>query len=381
MAMIKQYQKKNGEKAWYFKTYLGIDPLTGKKRYTTKRGFKTQKEAKIALARLEVLATDKKLVKDNNYTFTQVKDMWIEQYKPTVRESTYLRVKFLFDKNISTFFGNKKIQSYNIAYCQEAINKWKEQYSTYKALKCYTSAVFDYAKKMNLINENPMKAVTFSKGERKQKKNKLKYFEKEELQDFLECCQKDKFPITYPLFRVLAFTGIRKGEALALTWDDVDFFNKTLEINKTITKTSDNKFISTPPKTNTSIRKISLDDETLNILKSWKTQQKRYLLAHGQHAKTKNQIIFSSKNNNYIDITRPNIILSRICKKHNFNDITIHGFRHTHCSLLFEAGLSIKEVQERLGHSDIHTTMNIYTHVTKKQKERSADKFAAYLNF
>ena len=49
MAMIKQYQKKNGEKAWYFKTYLGIDPLTGKKRYTTKRGFKTQKEAKIAL--------------------------------------------------------------------------------------------------------------------------------------------------------------------------------------------------------------------------------------------------------------------------------------------------------------------------------------------
>ncbi|EME7138811.1 tyrosine-type recombinase/integrase, partial [Enterococcus faecium] len=68
-------------------------------------------------------------------------------------------------------------------------------------------------------------------------------------------------------------------------------------------------------------------------------------------------------------------------KKYNFNDITIHGFRHTHCSLLFEAGLSIKEVQERLGHSDIHTTMNIYTHVTKKQKERAADKFAAYLNF
>ncbi|MDL4975429.1 Arm DNA-binding domain-containing protein, partial [Enterococcus faecalis] len=52
MAMIKQYKKKNGEKAWYFKTYLGTDPLTGKKKYTTKRGFRTQKEAKIALARL-----------------------------------------------------------------------------------------------------------------------------------------------------------------------------------------------------------------------------------------------------------------------------------------------------------------------------------------
>ncbi|MDN6545610.1 MAG: Arm DNA-binding domain-containing protein, partial [Enterococcaceae bacterium] len=81
MAMIKQYQKKNGEKAWYFKTYLGIDPLTGKKRYTTKRGFRTQKEAKIALARLEVLATDKELLKETSYTFAQVKDMWMEQYK------------------------------------------------------------------------------------------------------------------------------------------------------------------------------------------------------------------------------------------------------------------------------------------------------------
>ncbi|WP_437401600.1 Arm DNA-binding domain-containing protein, partial [Melissococcus plutonius] len=119
--MIKKYIKKDGSSAWYFKAYLGIDPITGKKRYTTKRGFRTQKEAKIALARLEVLATDKELVKDNSYTFAQVKDMWIEQYKPTVRESTYLRVKFLFDKNISTFFGNKKIQSYNIAYCQETI--------------------------------------------------------------------------------------------------------------------------------------------------------------------------------------------------------------------------------------------------------------------
>jgi integrase len=379
--VIKQYTKKDGSKWWYFKAYLGVDPLTGKKRYTTRRGFKTQKEAKIALARLEILATDKELVKENSYTFTQVKEMWIEQYRPTVRESTYLRVKFLFDKNISLFFDNIKIQNYSIAYCQETVNKWKDQYSTYKALKSYTSAVFDYAKNMRLIKDNPMKEVTFPKGERKQIKDKIKYFEKNELQKFLEYCRKDSFPITYPLFRLLAFTGMRKGELLALTWEDVDFSNKTININKTVVRNSNNALVTTLPKTNTSIRKISLDNETVNVLKSWKTQQKRYLLSYGQHVKTKEQVVFPSKNNNYLDITRPNTVLTRICKEHGFTDITIHGFRHTHCSLLFEAGLSIKEVQERLGHSDIHTTMNIYTHVTKKQKERSADKFAAYLNF
>lgn len=59
--------------------------------------------------------------------------------------------------------------------------------------------------------------------------------------------------------------------------------------------------------------------------------------------------------------------------------ITTHGFRHTHCSLLFEAGASIKEVQDRLGHSDIKTTMNIYAHVSKEKKEQTADIFAQYV--
>ncbi|MHC5226927.1 tyrosine-type recombinase/integrase [Enterococcus sp. LJL99] len=381
MAMIKQYQKKNGDKAWYFKTYLGLDPLTGKKKYTTKRGFKTQKEAKIALARLELLSKEDKLVADKSFTFDQIKDMWMEQYKPTVRESTFLRVEFLFRRNIGLSFGNRKIESYSIAYCQEVANKWKKELASYKALKSYTSAVFDYAKKMRVIDNNPMKEVVFSKGDSKQKKKKIKYFEKDELKDFLSCCEKDEFPLTYPLFRLLAFTGMRKGEALALLWEDIDFFNKAININKTVVRGPNNKLRTSPPKTVTSEREISIDEATLSILKNWQSKQKQYLLKYGQNYNQGKQIIFSSLNNNYLDITRPNKVLTRICKENNFNDITIHGFRHTHCSLLFEAGLSIKEVQVRLGHSDIHTTMNIYTHVTEKQKERSAEKFAQYVNF
>lgn len=61
-------------------------------------------------------------------------------------------------------------------------------------------------------------------------------------------------------------------------------------------------------------------------------------------------------------------------------NITAHGFRHTHCSLLFEAGASIKEVQDRLGHSDVKTTMIIYAHVSKKAKEGAIKKFAGFIN-
>lgn len=60
--------------------------------------------------------------------------------------------------------------------------------------------------------------------------------------------------------------------------------------------------------------------------------------------------------------------------------MTTHGLRHTHCSLLFEAGATLKEVQDRLGHSDIKTTMNIYTHVTKKAQEQAIQKFSNYVN-
>ncbi|WP_217581620.1 tyrosine-type recombinase/integrase [Lysinibacillus sp. GbtcB16] len=68
-------------------------------------------------------------------------------------------------------------------------------------------------------------------------------------------------------------------------------------------------------------------------------------------------------------------------EKYNLEKITTHGLRHTHYSLLFEAGATIKEVQDRLGHTDVQTTMNIYTHVTEKAKEVAAEKFAKYMDF
>ncbi|HFI0025852.1 TPA: site-specific integrase [Streptococcus suis] len=75
-----------------------------------------------------------------------------------------------------------------------------------------------------------------------------------------------------------------------------------------------------------------------------------------------------------------NYNLRCILKKYDLPYITPHGFRHTHCSLLFEAGATVKEVQERLGHEDIKTTMNIYAHVTEQAKEQTAHKFAQFMS-
>lgn len=92
-----------------------------------------------------------------------------------------------------------------------------------------------------------------------------------------------------------------------------------------------------------------------------------------------NQLIFSNSKNEFIQPVQVEKWMYSVIKKHSLKKITPHGLRHSHCSLLFEAGASIKEVQDRLGHTDVKTTMDIYTHVTKKAQEGAIQKFVSYL--
>ena len=92
-------------------------------------------------------------------------------------------------------------------------------------------------------------------------------------------------------------------------------------------------------------------------------------------------MIFASSKNSYKSLDQPWKWLSKIIRANKLKKITVHGFRHSHASALFSAGASIKEVQERLGHEDVQTTMNVYTHVTAKQNKNAVDKLSSYLNF
>ena len=117
-------------------------------------------------------------------------------------------------------------------------------------------------------------------------------------------------------------------------------------------------------------------------LKQWRKQQKSDLVKLGFDEDLKGkQLVFSSSKNDFIQPSKTRKWLLQVQNKYGLENISTHGFRHTHCSLLFEAGATIKEVQDRLGHSDVQTTMNIYAHVTKKTKEKTAEKFASYMNY
>ncbi|EAC7081712.1 site-specific integrase [Listeria monocytogenes] len=381
--MIKKYQKKNGTIAYMFKAYLGIDPVTEKKKYTTKRGFKSQQEAKKAYNRLMVQVQENDVVTDSQLLFSTLADEWLEQYKNTVRESTYVAQRLAYKKHIFPLFGNLKISKISIPYCQKQANHWYSYYKKYSNLIGLTSSVFKYALSLRLIRNNPMDAVIRPKRKKRidEERYSAPYYEKEELLEFLEIAKNYPDPI-YPIFRILAFTGLRKGELLALRWKDIDFEKNTLSVKQTLATCDKWEIKFQVPKTEKSLRTISIDSETSQVIKRWQLKQKEYFLKMRiQPTKDGTQLLFASEENKPLYLDYVNHNLKIIIKENNLKRITPHGFRHTHCSLLFESGASIKEVQVRLGHTDIKTTMDIYTHVTKRQTEETANRFADFMRF
>ena len=383
MANVKKYTKKDGSTAYMFKAYLGTDELTGKQKYTTRRGFTSRKEAQLAISRLKLEIEENGFVKANHDTFEEIYLLWFDSaYKNTVKESTYVKTKETFRIHILPAFGSMKLNKISVTYCQTTVNNWCDSLAKYRVMKNYVTKVLDYSIALGLLKDNPMRKITMPKRKEVVDGEKVEnFYNKEELQQFLGCIKSDGFARWNALFRLLAFTGFRKGEALALEWKDIDFNQSTVTVNKTLARGEDNKLIIQSPKTKTSVRTVSVDPGTMQLLKEWRKEQATDFLKLGFNTMNPSQVVFTTYKNDYMQLASVTNRINKIIKKHDLKVITTHGLRHTHCSLLFEAGASIQEVKERLGHSDIKTTMNIYTHVTQQAKEGTAEKFAAYVNF
>jgi len=303
---IKEYTKKDGSSAWMFRLYLGKDPLTSKDMQTTRRGFNDAKQAKLALARLEVELADRGYTKNERITFEDVYKEYFPQYKNTVKESTWVKTEQMYRNHVLPVFGNKILSKITPQQCQLAINKWYDaKFTKYKDFFRLISSVFQYAIRLGLVHDDPTKRVIIPKNKHIQDMT-LNYFTVDELRKFFGYLDSDKYPKRATFFRVLAFTGMRKGEALALTWKDIDFENNQISINKTIARGADARLIIQTPKTRASERVVNLDDKTIDVLKKWRSTQAKELLMLGFNVlKNKDQLVFSNTNNEFIQPVKP----------------------------------------------------------------------------
>ncbi|RPJ94086.1 site-specific integrase [Rummeliibacillus sp. TYF005] len=380
---IEKYELKNGEKRYRFQIYVGIDPLTGKEKRTTRSNFKTQKEAKLELARIKLEIENGTFFKQIAETYFDVYNLWIKQYEKTVEESTFVKTTGIFRNHILPAMSDYKVEKINIDVCQKHVDDWSDKLKNFRIVKSYAAKVLDFAIKRGYIQTNPFNhvdmPVALKKKQASTEEKKENFYTREELIEFLSCFEKENNVKAYTLFRLLAFSGMRKGEALALTWKDIDFKENVIHINKAISRGKNNQLYVKSTKTGVA-RSVVMDSRTMTILKEWKKKQKEDYFKLGFNTKSPNQLVFSNEYNEFLQPTKTRKWIVQVQKKYHLKEVSTHGLRHTHCSLLFEAGAKIKEVQDRLGHSDIQTTMNIYTHVTSKAKESAIQKFEAYLS-
>lgn len=363
---IKSYELNTGETRYMFKLYCGVDPTTGKKRKTTRRGFKTVAQASIELQRLELQVSQgefQPMVKSKK--FEEVYELWLPSYKQSVRESTWSSTIGIFKTHILPIFGEYYIDKIDVIMCQKHVNEWYDiRPKTFKKYLNYTKKVLSYAINLQLITSNPLEHVIIPKKIEEINSKRVTFYTKSELKEFLNAA-KATSDFSYTFFHLLSYTGLRKGEALALKWSDINFKTKTLEVNRTLSRGQDNQLYFGPTKTKSGKRIISLDDSTIEILIKFRGNIIR-----------QNDLIFQQDNSQPYNPSTVRHWIKPILAKCHLKSITPHGFRHTHASLLAEAGASLKEIQDRLGHADIQTTANIYTHVTENLRDNTAEKIA-----
>ncbi|MEK5108180.1 site-specific integrase [Cytobacillus sp. FSL K6-0129] len=360
-----------------FKLIIGIDPGTGKKVMTTRRGFKTKKEAQAAYMKLKQ-EIDSGLLSKQALLFEDIFKEWWDIHSKTIKPSTKYSKLSKFDKHILPRFGKLKIKEITKGYCQKVINEIADEINSVNDIKIQANLVFKYAVKMDYILKNPMEYVTIPKKEETflAAKEERNYWTKNEVKKFLKLAKKHMSIQYFMMFYLLIYTGMRKGELVALTWDDIDLKEQTININKTMFFEKGKEIVQTAKKY-ASNRAIDIDSHTTKLLTSWKVKQKELLLADGINKKPSHILLRGDLRP--IRLAYPNELLNNFITIYDLHSITIHGLRHTHASMLFEAGASIKEVQARLGHKDIQTTMNVYTHVSKTMSQKTAENFLKFM--
>lgn len=378
---------KKGKK-WAFRSYMGTDPVTGKEIKKSKSGFLTQKDAKLAAALFERQFHHGEYVQPSKMIFVDLCSDWERHYSQDAKISS-LRARRIALTHIINEFGETSIQKITKKAYQDVIDKLSNQFSTNYVSSIHTSAnmVFEYAHSLKLIKDVPTKGIkrpkkkkTVSELENDNSINE-KFLEKEELEEFLTEAKNEGLEGDLLAFTMLAYTGLRIGEMIALKWSDIDVDKQTLRVIKTYYNPNNNKLKYTllTPKTEGSIRTISIDSIIVALLQMHKNDQEK-VMSENKPFYIDNGFIFATNEGYPKTIKHLSTRMQRLLKKTSIKkQVTPHSFRHTHTSLLIEANVHIKEIQERLGHSDIKTTMDIYAHMTKNIKKEASNKFSDLL--
>lgn len=379
------YFRKRGDK-WSYTIDIGLDPITGKRRQATKGGFRTKKEAEAAAAKVVAEIADGTYIKENNILFEQFAQDWLDLYRSGGAKESSIRQRMFQVNALNKHFAKLKLRDITRQSYQRAILNMSKTngFNTLSGIHGVARMIFRKALEYDVIKSDPTEYVKLPKNNNEDNDEVPKYMEKEQLAAFLKLAKERGLESDYMIFLTLAYTGMRVGELCALKWKDINCEAGTISINGTLynpREASDDYTILTP-KTKTSRRTIDVDPIIFTELETHRSRQN---IVRMRHRKTYHDMdfVFARLDEHCGYPIKRRTIEWRMDRLIQMMDLphrlTPHSLRHTHTSLLAEAGVSLEAIMKRLGHKDDRITRTVYLHVTRTVQKEASEKFGALM--
>lgn len=348
---------------------LGFDPTTGKRIRKFKNGFKTQREAQIWQLQVQSDFGKGALSSNSSMTFKKfLDDYFIPDYQSQVRQRTFdmTRSKFkrlsYFEKmKLSDILAPHVKQWQNSMFLEGLSNNYIR--SVHQILQ----QVFDLAVRLGMLPSNVAKQV----GNVKKERPKVDFWTVEEFQKFISTFDKSNIYdlLYFSTFWFFFMTGVRTSELQAIEWSKINFDRGTVLIDCSMYYKNQKEWHITDTKSISGNRLLYLDDDTLNHLKFWQQAQSQI---------GKCRFIFSLADSPLVKST-----LKRVLQVHSefagIKSIRIHDLRHSHASFMLSLGMNDLEMQNRLGHADIKTTLGTYSHLRPNAMKEVANRMTGQI--
>lgn len=367
------YLRKDGR--WYGAVQNGYNE-NGKPKMITVYG-KTEAEAKRKLKeKIKLINSNGLILQNNTITNITVEEYctnWLKNVKVNeLKPSSYDRKELTLSNQVYPSIGMLQLSQLSIDDVQQMVNQLKQKELSYSSIKKAYEAINEcckYAIIRGDLQKNPCTGVTLPKN-LKHQDGDIKFYTDKQVESLLKQATtkynngKNKYRLGYGI-QLLLYTGLRIGEALALTWEDVDIQNKTIKVNKNLKQVKnrdDNQskykiIVQNSTKTNSGTRVVPLNNKSIEALKQIKEITGQY------------KYVFSTQTGKNMSSRTCDRMFRKIQENCGFKEIYgVHALRHTFASLLFKKGVDVKTVSEILGHKDVSVTYNTYIHLIQEQK-------------
>jgi len=369
---------KRSKDSWTIVYDLPTDSITGKRRQKSQTISGTKRDAERALREILQSLENGSYVKPNKITLSDWLRQWLKEYvSMNTTDRTQESYSSIVESHLIPVLGSiqlKDLQPYQLSdyYAKKCSNGRADGKGGLSARSVVyhhriISKTLDYAVKMGVVVRNVASVVEPPRVARVT----MKTLSTEEVQRFLDAARETDY---YVYFSTLLYTGLRRGELLALRWRNLDLNRGSLTVVATAYKLGNGDYIIKEPKTAQSRRSVTLPPSLVELLKVYRADQELLRVQLGVSLEA-DDFVFIRPDGSPINPSAVTLAFRRIIKRAGLRDIRIHDLRHTHATLMLKAGIHPKVVSERLGHANISITLDIYSHVLPGLQEAAAEKF------